>query len=252
MIPSLVVLATEAGPAGDDDPLAPHRTPFPVLVERTIGTASKPVEFDWRRTKVHLAAAGDHLFELNNFDSLRAGGLARFPSGGLITELGVSYVWTWDTASSEALALTPYRQPGRPDRLEIDLNVGIPLAEGVVTAAPRFFPSAQLVLNAYAGLRYLVYPGGFEGMKIREGFAAVFSPSLTEAELDNLDGKRLDAMQIDPGRYGLMIGLGNDLYFKQGIFLSPRAMFALPVLAPVSGTKLMFWGDFSLAVGVAR
>lgn len=242
----------EDPPAEAADPLSPYRIPYDELVQRTIGTASKPVAFDWRRTKVQGAINGDQLYELNNFNSLRIGALARFPTAGTIVELGASYIDTWDTPSSEQLALTPYRQPGRPDRMEIDFTLGFPLAEGVVTLRPRFLPSAELVLNAYAGFRYSLYPTGFAGMKAGNVFTAVLSPTLTQDEINNLDATRLDAMQVDPGRYGLMVGLGNDLYFKQGIFLSPRMMFALPLLAPVSQTNLLFWGDFSLAIGVAR
>lgn len=239
--------AEEAEP----DPLSPYRAPFAVLVERSIGTSSRPVEFNWRRTKVHVAASGDFLFELNNFNSLRAGAVARFPSGGLLYELGFSRVWVWDTPSSELLALTPYRQPGRPARWEIDFDVGIPLAEGLVTARPRFVPSVELVLSAHVGLRYAVYPGGFAGLKAREVGAALVSPALSQAEIDNLEDERLDAMQVDPGRYNVMAGLGDDIYFKQGLFLSPRVMFGVPLLAPMSGTELLFWGDVSMVVGVA-
>lgn len=237
--------------AAEEDPLSPYRTPFGVLVERTIGTTSKPVEFNWRRTKVQVAGTGDFLFELNNFNSLRAGGLVRWPASGLLYELGLSQVWVWDTYSSELLALTPYRQPGRPNRLEIDFNVGIPLAEGVVTTRTRFVPSVEMVLNAYAGLRYSLYTKGFGGMRVGEVATALISPALTEDEIENLDDERLDAMQVDPGRYGLMLGLGNDLYFKQGVFLNPRVMFSLPALAVASGSELLVWGNFSLAVGVA-
>lgn len=248
--------AQEAG-AGDedgapDDPLAPHRAPFAELAERTIGTASQPVEFNWRRTTAHAAATGSQLYELNNFNSLRVGALARFPTGGALVEVGASYVRTWDTPSSELLALTPYRQPGRPDRMDVDLAVGFPLAEGVVTASPGFFPSLQLVLNGYVGLRYHLYPDAFAGMKAGDVFAAVLSPALTAAEIDNLEDRRLDAMQVDAGRYGFTVGVGNDLYFKQGVFVSPRVTFSVPLLAPVSGTELLLGGDFSLAVGVAR
>lgn len=246
------VSADPAAPAASGDPLSPYRIPFDELVERTIGTASKPVGFDWRRTKVGVAVTGDQLYELNNFNSLRVGGVARFPTGGLLVEVGASYVHTWDTPSSEQLALTPYRQPGRPTRMELDFAVGLPLAEGVVTLRPRFLPSAELVLNAYAGLRYCLYPGAFAGMKAGQVFGAVLAPSLTTSELDNLEDVRLDAMAVDPARYGLMVGLGNDLYFKQGVFLSPRVTFAIPVLAPVTQSDLLFWGDVSLAIGLAR
>ena len=63
----------------EEDPLSPHRTRFDVLTDRAIGTASIPVEFNWRRTKVHVAGTGSFLFELNNFDSARVGGMVRLP-----------------------------------------------------------------------------------------------------------------------------------------------------------------------------
>ena len=233
------------------DVLSRYRTPFDVLAERTIGTASTPVEFNWRRTDVQFAATGNHFFELNNFDSIRAGGMVRLPSEGLIFELQLSHVWVWDTPSSELLALTPYRQPGRPPRMELDFTVGMPLAEGVVTTFPRIFPAAQMAFVAYGGLRYLIYPSGFSGMTAREVGGALFSPTMTTQELDNLEDKRLDAMLIDSARYGLMAGFGNDIYFKQGLFVLPRVMFALPLLAPITESELVFWADFSLAVGVA-
>ena len=45
---------------------------------------SRAVEYDWRRGRVQVAASADHLFELNNFNSLRGGVLGRFPSKGVI------------------------------------------------------------------------------------------------------------------------------------------------------------------------
>jgi hypothetical protein len=241
----------EPGEEEEEDVLSRYRTPFGVLVERTIGTTSRPVEFDWRRTTVHVAASGDHLFELNNFNSLRAGGLVRSPAGGGIVELGLGWVWVWDTPSSEQLAYTPYRQPGRPERLELELNLGYPLAEGVVTVAPRFFPAVEMVFTAYAGLGYHIYPGTMKGKRPREFATAIFSPMLTESELELLEERRLDAMQVDTGRYGLFLGVGDELYFRQGVFVAPRVMFAVPVLAPASGSELLFQADLSLNLGVA-
>ena len=235
----------------DDDTLSKYRTPFPVLTERTIGTASQPVEFSWRRTKAQLGASGSHLFELNNFDSYRAGAIGRFPTNGSIFEIGLHYVWVWDTFSSEQLGFTPYRQPGRPWRIELDATVGIPVAEGVVTTTPRWFPAAQMVLMLYAGVRYSWYPGSTEGMKLGQRVAALVSPVVTPTELTKLDERRLTAMQIDPERWGPLVGIGNDIYFAQGLFVSPRLMVAVPLLAPVTGSDLRWWGDASVAVGVA-
>jgi len=234
-----------------DDALSPYRTPFGVLAERSIGTTSRPVAFNWRRTDVHLAVMGNHYFELNNFNSLRAGGMVRLPNDRLIYELGLSHVWVWDTPSSRLLSLTPYRQPGRAQRLELDFTVALPVAEGLVTTAPRYVPAVEMVFNVYAGLRYLLYPQGFAGMKVAAIAGALLSPNMTEAELENLDASRLRAMQVDGGRYGVMVGFGNDLYFRQGLFVSPRLMMAVPLMAVASETELLFWADLSLSIGVA-
>lgn len=255
MIPSLLWLLLAPVHAqeqpDDDDQLSEYRLPFSVLVERSLGVASKPVEYNWRESQAMVAATGSHSFELNNFNSMRAGGMVRIPSDRILYELGVSYVFVWDSPSSERLAYTPYRQPGRPPRIEVDVTVGLPLAEGVVTAMPRRFPALQLVFSAYVSMRYLVYPMSYQGLRGRELAGALASPTLTADEMDNLEGRRLDAMQIDPARYGLMAGIGNDIYFSQGLFISPRAMFAVPLLAPATETELWLWADFSLAIGVA-
>ena len=58
-------------------------------------------------------------------------------------------------------------------------------------------------------------------------------------------------MQVDPERWGPVIGIGNDIYFAQGVFVSPRVMVSVPLLAPVTGSDLLWWGDASVAVGVA-
>jgi hypothetical protein len=235
----------------DEDPISPYRLRFDTLVERSIGTTSVPVAFDWRRTHVELGATGSYLAELNNFNGMRVGGVARFPSGGLIVELGASFAASWESPTSRQLALTPYRQPGHPNRFEIDFTVGAPLAEGVVTVSPKLFPAMEMVFNGYAGLRYLLYPTGWAHLKPGEVAADIFAPALSQEEIDNLDPYRLPAMQVDSGRYGVLLGLGDDLYFKSGLFLSPRVMIAIPILAPATKTDLFVWADLALAVGVA-
>jgi hypothetical protein len=235
----------------DEDPLSRHRTRFDVLADRTIGTTSVPVQFNWRDTTAQVAVTGSYLVELNNFNSMRGGALVRLPSGGVLFEVGVAYASSWDSPSSRLLELTPYRQPGRPNRLDVDFAVGLPLAEGVVTTFPKFFPAVQLVFNAWGGLRYHVYPSGFAGMRTGQVAGALFAPALTEIELENLEDNRLDSMQVDAGRYGLLLGLGNDIYFGSGFFLSPRVMVAVPLLAPASATELYVWSDLSLSLGLA-
>ena len=238
-------------PAADDS-LSRYRQPFSVLAERTIGTTSRAVEFNWRRTRVHLGGLVAQPFELNSFDSLRVGGLARIPSGSGIFEVGAGYVWVWDTPSTEMLALTPYRQPGRPWRVSFEGNFGLPLAEGLVTASPRWFPALELVLMGYVGLRYDWYPGSMTGKNLRERLGATLSPGLTDSELRFLDGgRRLDGMQLDPARYTPMVGIGNDIYLAQGVFVSPRVMMSVPLFALPIGSELFFWGEAAVLVGVA-
>lgn len=232
-----------------DDTISRFKIPLNPLTERTVGAASKPVAFNWRRARGMVGVTGSFLMELNNFDSARGGLMVRVPMGGPVFEFSATYVGVWNTPSAELLALTPYRQPGRPNRVEFDLTVGYPIAEGVVTTFPRFIPALQLVFNFYTGFRYLLYPTGWGGMRFGQVAGAIFSPSLTETEIDNLDSARLTAMRIDPGRYGLMMGLGNDIYVKSGFFVSPRLLIAIPLLNAATNTELGFWGDFSIALG---
>lgn len=234
-----------------DDPIAPFRTPFPELTERVIGKASRPVEYDWRRSRAQVGVAGHQLAELNNFDSQRLGAVGRFPTSGLLLEVGLGYVFVRDTPSSEDLALTPFRQPGRPSRVELDVLVSFPVAEGVVTTAPRWMPALQLVFLASVGLRYSAYPGGMESMTLGERARAVLAPGLTEQETANLDGRRPDAMQIDPARYSPMVAIGNDIYLPQGVFFAPRATLAVPLLAGAVESELRWWGDIALSAGLA-
>jgi hypothetical protein len=240
-----------APPEEEPDPLHRYRTPFPVLTERVLGTASRPIEFDWRRTKVHLGASGAQLYELNNFDSLRAGAVARFPSDNLLYEVGLGWVFVQDTPSSQLIALTPYRQAGRPRRVALDFNVGIPLAEGVVTTAPRWFPAVEQVFMAYAGVRYAWYPGAAEGLRFRDRVGNAVNPRVSREERQNLDEERLDAMRVDNARYHTMIGFGDDIYFRQGVFVNPRASMAVPLISSIAGSNLLWWGEFSLSIGVA-
>ncbi len=251
--PAPVVASPEAA-AGEDpeeDPLSRYRVPFRVLANRTIGSASVPVAFDWRRNQIHIAATGSFLFELNTFNSARVGGMVRFPGPRTLVDVGVSYVRSWDSESSRQLALTPFRQPGRPSRLELDLGLTVPLAEGVVTAVPRVFPAVQMVFSAHFGFRYSLYPTGFAGLSARQVFQALVFPSLLDEEIANLEEARLDAMAVDPGRYTVMAGFTNDVYFARGVFVTPRVQFALPLVSFVSDSGLPFWVDVNLAIGVA-
>lgn len=234
-----------------DSTLERYRTPLEALNERMIGTASRSVRFDWRKSKLGLALLGSELLERNNFGSTRLGLLARRPFGGVMGELAVTRAFTWGTDSSDKLSRTPYRQYGRPSRFELDVNVAYPLAEGVVTAWPSFFPAAELVFSANAGFRYLFYPEALGGARFVEVASAVLAPRLTERELAQLEPVRPPGMLIDRARYGLLAGLALDVYLQPGAFISPRAMVAFPLLAPVTGTGLGLWWELTLGIGWA-
>jgi hypothetical protein len=96
-----------------------------------------------------------------------------------------------------------------------------------------------------------VWPTAFRGLTFGQTMGAIFSPALSRRELDNLEDARLDAMAVDRGRYGVVAGFGNELYFKPGLFVAPRIVLAIPVLAGASQTDLLLWADFSVSVGVA-
>jgi hypothetical protein len=231
--------------APKDDTIDRHRTPFEVLNERMLGVASRAVRFDWRTKRLGVGLIGSQLLELNNFSSARFGGLVRRPVGDFMGELAITRVLTWGSVSTDKLALTPYRQAGRPSRIELDINVGYPLAEGVATARPGFFPATELVFSANAGLRYAYYPGALSGATFGEVARALIAPSLSAKELENLEGKRPPGMQIDEGRYNLLTGLALDVYFQTGGFLSPRAMIALPI----TGSDLGLWWELTFSAG---
>jgi hypothetical protein len=234
------------------DSIDRYSAPVDVLTERFIGTSSRAVRFDWRRAKGGFALTGGELLEMNNFRSRRIGVSARRPFNNVMGDIAVSWVETGGSNSSEKLALTPYRQIGRPSRLELDINVGYPIAEGVATARLGFFPATELVMSAQAGLRYLHYPGAINGAdptKIGEVQAlgrALFSPTLTRRELEWLEDHRLGGMEVDRARYNLLVGLGTDVYFASGGYVTPRAMVAMPV----TGTGLGWWWELSLDVGM--
>jgi len=234
-------------PPADEQALEPFRIPVETIVERMVGSASRAVRFDWRKKKVGVAVAASDLVELNNFSSLKLGVSARVPLGGFIGEAGLSWVGTWGSHSTELLALTPYRQVARPGRFQLEANLAYPLAEGVATSRPGFFPATELVFSAVAGLRYLYYPGSLNGLSLREGALALVAPLLGQAEVDNLEAARLPAMEIDRARYGALGGLSLDVYFPPGAFFTPRVMISPPLLSLGSG--LGWWWELTVSAG---
>ncbi|MBE2250728.1 MAG: hypothetical protein IAE78_14420 [Myxococcus sp.] len=254
----LAAAALSAAPDGGvtlepvpDTSIERYRTPLEALTERPIGETSRAVRFDWRRSRVGFGVIGSSLLELNNYSSARVGGYVRKALGNLMLDAAVTYVFVFGSDASNKLALTPYRQFGRPNRFELDVNVGYAIAEGVVTARPGLVPAAQLVLTANVGARYLFYPGSLAGVPALDVVGGLFAPRLSDTEITNLDKGRLPAMQIDRARYGLLAGFTLDLYFQPGIAVTPRVMMALPVFSGIQGAGLGWWWELSLGVGAS-
>ncbi len=232
-----------------DESIAKWRTPLDALAESTIGTASRAVLYDWRRSTFGFGVTGGALLELNNFSSWRAGGFVRIPVGNLQVEFAVNRAVTSGSVSTDLLALTPYRQSARPTRMEFDLNASYALLEGVGTPRLALIPPVELVFSLTLGFRYLYYYNALGTANFGQVFEAIFAPRLTQREIDYLEKERLPGMQVDPGRYNLLVGFQLDLFFRTGIFLTPRVMVALPLLSGATGSSLGWWWELSMMGG---
>ncbi|MGQ0505948.1 MAG: hypothetical protein ACT4TC_11600 [Myxococcaceae bacterium] len=254
MIPSAFAAAAwlwTAAPATPDQTLEHYRTPFEILTERSIGEASRAVRFDWRKSKGGIGLIGSQFLELNNFNSGRIGLFTRTAFGHFMGELSVNGAFTGGTDSSRQLSLTPYRQYGRPSRLEIGANLAYPLVEGVGTARLGFIPATEWVFSVNGSLRYLFYPGSFKGMSFGEVAKGLLAPKLGDQELENIERLRTPGMRVDPARYALLTGFSLDVYFQNGAFLSPRVMAGLPLFSAINGGGLGLWWELSLGLGWA-
>jgi hypothetical protein len=232
-----------------DETIERYRTPFDALNERMIGQASRAVRYDWRNQTVSFGVTGGGLAELNNFQSERIGGFVRTAVSSFMLELAVTAALTQPTESSALLSLTPYRQSGRPSRIEIDLNLGIPLIEGVSTPRWGWLPTVEMVVFLQIDLRYRIYPGGVANLSAGDTVLALFSPKMWDQETFNLEPQRLPGMRIDRGKYDLLAGLTFEFQLQNGIFLAPRIMLCPPILAGFSGSNMQWWWDFGASLG---
>jgi|GEM_PF-986239 len=249
--PAAPPVEAPTAPPVDDDVVARARTPVQALTEHFVGSTARAVRFDWRRAPVMVGLSAGEVVEKNNFSAQRYGLLGRKAFSDLILEVGVQLYLSDDTASSELLALTPYRQAGRPAHLELDLNLGYAIAEGVVTPLAAFMPPAEVALVALGGVRYLGYWQTFPDRPIQDIGLSLASPQLSQIELERLDRDAPEAMAIDPARLHALVGLAVDTYLQPGLWVSPRAMLAVPVLVPVTNTSLGLFWELTLAVGWA-
>jgi hypothetical protein len=233
------------------DDAAALRTPIQAMNEHFLGTASRAVRFDWRRSPVTFGLDISEVVERNTFGQWRVGALGRKAFDDLIVEVGVHLYQAYDTPSSQTLALTPFRQAGRPNHLELDVNVGYAVAEGVVTPLASFIPPAELALVAVGGVRYLGYYQTFVDRKLQDIGLALVSPQLSTSELDQIEATAPGAMLVDPARLHTVAGLALDVYFQPGFYFSPRALVTVPVLVPVTASQLGFFWELSIVAGYA-
>lgn len=250
-------LAQEESLREDTTTVAQARATSAQLAEHFLGTAARSVRFDWRRSPVQLGAYVGEILERNNFFSHRYGVSARKAFADVIVEGSATYVATQPTPSSELLALTPYRQYGRPDRFEFELNVGYALAEGVVTQQFSFLPPAEMAFVVLGGARYLFYPEVFADRSYSsvEDFTALatslVSPFLTDEDRARIEPRSEGGMLVDAARLHTMVGASVDVYFVPGVFFSPRALLSLPLFGLATGSGLGFFWELGLCVGYA-
>lgn len=239
-------------------------TDFDTLTAKALGATSRAVGFDWREADWHVGILTGELLERNNFGSFRLGGMVRHVVGDLSVEGALNYVFVRSTPSSELLALTPYIQAGRPSRWELDVNVSYPLAEGVVTPLYDILPGTELVFSVTAGARYLFYPEliarsqewnqGETWTRMetwQETGALLFSPRLSDESVDLLREDTLGGMKLDPALLHVMLGPSLDIYVQPGVYVTGRALFAIPVLNSATLSSLALWPELSFAVGYA-
>jgi len=72
---------------------------------------------------------------------------------------------------------------------------------------------------------------------------------LSDSDVVVLERDAVAGMAIDRARVQTLVGLGTDVYFPPGLFVSPRALLALPLLAPVSSTSIGWWWELGAVVG---
>lgn len=243
---------TEPAHVVDSTTLEVNRTPLQALNEHFLGTASRPVRFDWRKSPSMFVFRLNEVQERNSFGQWQLGLGWRRAFDDLIFELGANAFFAYDTPSSQLLALTPFRQAGRPNHFQLEANVGYALVEGVVTPQWSWLPPMQMVLVGHAGLRYLVYVESFTGGRSATDVAgSLVSPQLTVEELTALERTAPEGMQIDPARLHAMVGASLDVYVQPGFLISPRVSVSPPLLSPVTSSQIGFFWELGFAVGYA-
>ncbi|MEC8052209.1 MAG: hypothetical protein VX210_15565 [Myxococcota bacterium] len=234
-----------------DESLRDKRSTLDALLQSSIGSTTTPLRFDWRDSPAHFGINASQLLELNNFESWRVGALTRLPTKNFLWEFQLNYVYVRDSRSSRQLALTPYRQPGRPARFELDIGLNWPVAEGVVTPRFNWLPAVDLTLSAYGGLRYMVYPGIYRFDGFLNTLREFTSVNLSSRELEALEDSRLQSMEVVPNRYFLLAGFSSDIYMPAGAFFNLKTLFHIPFGVNPSTLTPWWWYELSASMGWA-
>lgn len=236
----------------DDTSLETWRTPLQALNEHFLGTASRPVRFDWRRSPAMFVLRVAEVIERNSFGQWQIGVIGRKAFGDLLIDGGINAFFAYETVSSQQLALTPFRQAGRPDHFQLEFNVGYALAEGVVTPIVSWLPPMEMALVAQAGVRYLIYTESFTGGRPFVDVArSLATPQLTVEEIERLESTGPEGMQIDPARLHALVGASLDVYVAPGVIVAPRAMVGVPLLSAVTASELGLFVELGLSIGYA-
>lgn len=236
----------------DDESLEAWRTPLQALNEHFLGTASRPVRFDWRRSPAMFVLRLNEVVERNSFGQWQVGAMVRKAFGDILLDGGVNAFFAYETPSSQQLALTPFRQAGRPNHFQLEANVGYAIVEGVVTPFISWIPPMEMVLVAQAGVRYLVYVESFTGGRpFLDVARSIVSPQLTVEEIQRLETTGPEGMQIDPARLHSLVGASLDVYIQPGVIVAPRAMVGVPILSPITASELGFFWELGISVGYA-
>ena len=101
-----------------DESLREKRSTLDALPQASIAPTTTPLRLAVNPPFVGIN--GSQLLELNNESWRRCTYEASNPE---FSEFQFNYVYVRDSRSSQQLALTPYRQPGRPARFELDMGL---------------------------------------------------------------------------------------------------------------------------------